>query len=109
MVRIIVNDLNNPRRGTQEFEGASGSSILEICEAHPLKVELNHACGGFCSCTTCHVVIDEGAELLSEKEEDEEDRLEMLEQLKPSSRLGCQARLSGNEGRLVLTIPEVEY
>ena len=109
MVRIVITDVNNPHLGTKEITGTEGSSLLDICESHPLDVELNHSCGGFCACSTCHVIVEKGAELLSEKEEDEEDRLGITESATPKSRLGCQARLVASEGELVLTIPEVEY
>jgi len=30
-----------------------------------------HACGGNCACTTCHIWVKEGAENLSEMDDDE--------------------------------------
>ena len=48
--------------------------MLDIAIAN--EIELDHNCGGSCACTTCHVIVKEGAENLSEKEEDEEDRLD---------------------------------
>ena len=41
-----------------------------------LGVPLEHACGGSCACTTCHVIIREGEKNLSEMQDDEADRLE---------------------------------
>lgn len=69
-------------------------SVLDIALAH--GIDLPHNCGGNCACTTCHVIVREGAENLSPMEEDEEDRLDLAPGLTPSSRLGCQAVVRGD-------------
>lgn len=69
-------------------------SLLDIALAH--KVPMGHNCGGSCACTTCHVIVREGMDHLSEMEPDEEDRLDMAEGLTLSSRLGCQAVVKGD-------------
>jgi 2Fe-2S ferredoxin len=75
-------------------------SLLDIALAN--GIELEHNCGGSCACTTCHVIVREGAENLSEMAEDEEDRLDMAEGLTIHSRLGCQAVVHGD---VVVEIP----
>ena len=67
-------------------------------------VELEHACGGNCACTTCHVIVKQGEENLSDMEEDEEDRLYMADGLTLHSRLGCQAVVKGD---VTVEIPDV--
>jgi 2Fe-2S ferredoxin len=79
----------------QTFEGRPGESILEIAIAN--DVPLQHACGGFCACTTCHIHVKEGLESLSTSEEDESERIERVQDLKPFSRLGCQAKLGKSD------------
>ena len=59
-------------------------------------IALEHACGGSCACTTCHVIIKEGEQHLSEMEDDEADRLDTAWGLTAQSRLGCQAVISGD-------------
>jgi 2Fe-2S ferredoxin len=76
-------------------------SLLDIALAH--GIELEHNCGGSCACTTCHVVVKEGEENLSEMQEDEEDRLDTAEGLTIHSRLGCQAVVRGD---VVVEIPK---
>ena len=76
-------------------------SLLDIALAN--GIELEHNCGGSCACTTCHVIVREGTENLSEMAEDEEDRLDMAEGLTIPSRLGCQAVVRGD---VVVEIPE---
>ncbi len=63
------------------------------------------ACGGVCACSTCHVYVDEGRELLSEPSEDEEDVLDKAFDVRPHSRLGCQARIE-REGLVTVRISQ---
>ena len=73
----------------------AGDTILDAALAN--GIELPHECGGNCACTTCHVVVLEGAEQLSAPEEVELDRVSTADGWTPESRLGCQALLSGGE------------
>jgi 2Fe-2S ferredoxin len=77
-------------------------SFLDIAEN--FGILLDHACGGSCACTTCHVWIKEGAEGLSEAEDDELDRLDMAADQQLNSRLGCQAVIT-RPGAYVVEIP----
>lgn len=69
-------------------------SVLDIALNH--GIELQHACGGFCACTTCHVIVKEGEESLTPMEDDEEDRIYMADNVTIRSRLGCQAVVRGD-------------
>lgn len=69
-------------------------SILDV--ALNFGVPLEHACGGNCACTTCHVIIRAGSGNLSEMDDDEADRLDTAWDLTPTSRLGCQAVVTGD-------------
>ncbi len=82
-----------PDRLPFAHHGAPGS-LLDV--AKNFDVPLEHACGGNCACTTCHVIIRQGAQNLSEMEDDEADRLDTAWDLTPQSRLGCQAVIKGD-------------
>src|SRR5688572_28716109 len=82
-VRFIEQDV--------EVEVPEGSSLLDA--ARKVGAPEGSACGGVCACSTCHVYVEEGAELLSEAEEDEEDILDKAFDVRLNSRLGCQAKL----------------
>jgi 2Fe-2S ferredoxin len=69
-------------------------SILDICMGN--HIELDHACGGVCACSTCHVQLMEGSKSCNDATEDEEDQLEEAYDLKASSRLGCQCVPDGS-------------
>ena len=78
------------------------SSFLDIALNHGIHLE--HACGGNCACTTCHVWVKEGQELLSEASDDELDRLDMAADLQLNSRLGCQVVIE-RPGEVVVEVP----
>lgn len=69
-------------------------SLLDIALNNGLHLE--HACGGSCACTTCHIIVRAGQNNLSEMDDDEADRVEMAPGLTLHSRLGCQAVVKGD-------------
>jgi 2Fe-2S ferredoxin len=79
---------------TPYHEHGKEGSLLDI--ALNYGIELQHACGGNCACTTCHVIVKQGEENLSGMEDDEDDRLYMADGLTLHSRLGCQAVVEGD-------------
>ena len=95
----VIFHLEDPEglTGTPQKEwklmGGEGESVLEVAMDHGINIE--HACGGVCACSTCHVYIESGSESLSEPTEAEEDRVEEAPGLKRNSRLSCQCEISG--------------
>ena len=69
-------------------------SFLDV--AMNLGIPLEHACGGSCACTTCHLFVKKGEQNLSEAQDNELDRLDTAWDLRPNSRLGCQAVIKGD-------------
>jgi 2Fe-2S ferredoxin len=61
------------------------------------------ACGGVCACSTCHVYVETGSELLTPAADDEEDILDKAFDVQMGSRLGCQAKIQ-REGLIELRI-----
>ena len=78
-------------------------SVLDVLLGHGIQLE--HACGGNCACTTCHVVVKSGIGKLSEASEEEEDLLDKAPGLTPTSRLGCQAVIEDPDAELVIVVP----
>ncbi|MDI3286957.1 2Fe-2S iron-sulfur cluster-binding protein [Polyangium sp. 15x6] len=76
---------------TYDVEVPIGTSLLEA--ARKVEAPEGSACGGVCACSTCHVYVLRGKELLSEAEEDEEDILDKAFDVRLNSRLGCQAKI----------------
>jgi len=88
-------------RGYGEIEVPIGTSILEA--AQKLDAPEGYACGGVCACSTCHVYVLSGEELLSDMEDDENDILDKAFDVRASSRLGCQSKIL-NEGTIEVEI-----
>ncbi|MBA3973152.1 MAG: ferredoxin [Candidatus Solibacter sp.] len=84
-------------------EHGKPKSFLDIAEHFGFHIE--HACGGSCACTTCHVVVKTGEKFVSEIEDDEADRVEMAADLQLGSRLGCQAVITSNDADVTVEIP----
>ena len=47
-------------------------------------IDLEHACGGVCACSTCHVIVKEGLETCNEATDDENDQLDEAPGITPS-------------------------
>ena len=75
-------------------EHGKPESVLDVCLNFGMHLE--HACGGNNACTTCHVIVREGMDNLSEMDDDEADRLQMAPGLTLRSRLGCQCVVEGD-------------
>jgi 2Fe-2S ferredoxin len=77
-------------------------SFLDVAENN--DIFLDHACGGVCACSTCHVLIKAGESGLTAADDDELDRLDMAADQQLNSRLGCQAVIT-RPGDYVVEIP----
>lgn len=84
-----------------------GDILLDVALEN--GVDMPHECGGNCACTTCHIHVLEGTELLSTPEEVEQDRLLSAENLKANSRLGCQAILQGQGAVVIELVKEATW
>jgi 2Fe-2S ferredoxin len=72
------------------IEGEAGLSVMEIIRNAGIE-EILALCGGSCSCSTCHVYVDEAwADRLPTMSEDEDDLLSGSDHRRINSRLSCQ-------------------
>ncbi len=71
---------------------AQGTAILEACQH--AKIDLDHFCGGQCSCGTCRIIVISGQDFISRIEPKEELVLGAKNQAK-GCRLACQAKILG--------------
>ena len=84
-----------------EIEVPVGTTILQA--AQQIEAPEGYACGGVCACSTCHVYVVKGANLLSSQEEEEEDMLDKAFDVRANSRLGCQSKIL-KEGEIEVEI-----
>lgn len=92
-----------PNGSLKTVEANVGETVLQVAHLHDLPLE--GACGGSLACSTCHVLLDE--EYFNDKDisEDENDMLDLVMDLKSTSRLGCQIILNKNMDGIKITIP----
>lgn len=81
---------------------AKGEHLLEVAIENGINIE--HACGGVCACSTCHIYVEKGMTEVTEATEAEEDRVEEAPGLQINSRLSCQCELKG-DGPIVVRVP----
>ncbi len=89
-MKIKVTDRNGIKH---ELEGDTNSTLMEILRDAGLEIEA--ACGGCCSCATCHVYVNEKwLDKVNPKGDEEESMLDQAFDIKNNSRLSCQIPLS---------------
>lgn len=106
MSKLIVKD----RSGTQhelDVERLAKLSVMEIIRDSGAE-QILALCGGCCSCSTCHIYVDEAdLDRLPAMSDDENDLLEMSENRTPFSRLSCQIQFREElDGLKVAVAPE---
>jgi 2Fe-2S ferredoxin len=99
-IKILPHSEYCPEGATIKAE--AGRSLCETLLANGIAIE--HACDMVCACTTCHVIVREGFQSLSEMTENEEDLLDRAWGLEPNSRLSCQAILAQTD--VTIEIPK---
>ena len=96
----------NTDDGPVTVEVPVGTSLLEAAQrGHAPE---GSACGGGCACSTCHVYVRKGVNLLDDMEDEENDILDKAFAVESTSRLGCQARIA-REGVLEVEITRESY
>ncbi|HEY0190299.1 MAG TPA: 2Fe-2S iron-sulfur cluster-binding protein [Kofleriaceae bacterium] len=90
-------------KGPLTIDCKAGISILDVAEECGARV--GHACGGNLACSTCHVWVHAGVDSLPEITDKENDIMDKAFDVRPESRLGCQAQL-GAEDVVVEITPE---
>lgn len=101
MPRIVFIDPDGTRH---EVQAPVGSTLLEV--AHDNDIEIEGACEGSLSCSTCHVIVDpDDYDRLPAPSEDEEDMLDLAFGLTPTSRLGCQITVTDEIDGLTVRLP----
>jgi 2Fe-2S ferredoxin len=96
--------------GTEQVIDAENNwSLMQVAVAN--KVEgIEGACGGSMACATCHVYIHpDWAERViaqdNEQCEEEEDMLDVAFDVRDTSRLGCQVKLTDELDGLIVALP----
>ena len=93
-----------PDGTAQALRVSAGPTLLDVARMHDIAIE--GACGGSMACATCHIVVDEADfDRLPAPSAEEEDMLDLAADLRPTSRLGCQIRLTAAIDGLTVRVP----
>ena len=102
MGNIRVTDLEGQ---THEIAATEGLSLME--NIYDAGIPIKAACFGCCSCSTCHVYVDEQwLGKTGEPAEDEADILDMVIDLNENSRLSCQIKYNDSLDGIHVTLSE---
>src|SRR3712207_2868211 len=103
MVKITYIDVAGTARSV---DAEVGSTVMENAIRNAVP-GIEAECGGACACATCHVyVAEEWRGATGEPGPMEEDMLDFAYDVRPTSRLSCQIKVSDALDGLVVTVPE---
>jgi 2Fe-2S ferredoxin len=103
MVKITFVQEDGTR---QEVDAAPGLTVMEAAKSVDVP-GIDAECGGACACATCHVYVDEAwKEKTGDPSPMEEDMLDFAFDVRPTSRLSCQIKVSAELDGLKVTVPE---
>ena len=103
MPKITYTDKDGKSR---TVDAEDGSTVMETAIRNNIP-GIEAECGGACACATCHVYVDEAwRAAVGEPSPMEEDMLDFGYDVRPSSRLSCQIKVTDELDGLVVRIPE---
>ncbi|MFK7839609.1 MAG: 2Fe-2S iron-sulfur cluster-binding protein [Bdellovibrionales bacterium] len=101
-----------PDGSRQRATAKNNQSIMQTALENKIK-GIEGLCGGCIGCATCHIYIPEEWQSRVNKEdneqsEEEKDMLETAENVKNTSRLGCQIKLTKALNQLIISLPTTQ-
>ena len=89
-----------------DVDAENGSTVMENAIRNSVP-GIEAECGGACACATCHVYVDDAwAEIVGAPEAMEEDMLDFAFDVRPTSRLSCQIKVTADLDGLIVRLPE---
>ncbi|PKO84022.1 MAG: hypothetical protein CVU17_05425 [Betaproteobacteria bacterium HGW-Betaproteobacteria-11] len=89
----------------QTLDATEGETVMQLATGNGVP-GIEGACGGFCSCATCHVYVESDHALPPIADDEEAMLAGTAASLEANSRLGCQIRLTPELDGLVVRMPE---
>lgn len=91
---------------SHETEGEVGSTVMETAIRNSVPGVVAE-CGGACTCATCHVYVDDTwSKRVGGPSVMEEDMLDFAYDVRDTSRLSCQIKVSDELDGLIVRVPE---
>ncbi len=90
---------------SRTVDGEDGSTVMETALRNSIP-EILAECGGACACATCHIYVDEAwIEKTGKASPMEEEMLDFAFEVRPTSRLSCQIKITPTLDGLTVTTP----
>jgi 2Fe-2S ferredoxin len=90
---------------THTVDADIGSTVMEAAMRNGIDAIVAE-CGGSCTCATCLVHVDDKwGEIVGPPSSEEEDMLDMAFEVKPTSRLACQIKVTEALDGLIVHTP----
>jgi len=103
MPKIIYIEHDGTERAV---DAEAGATVMETAIRNSVP-GIVAECGGACSCATCHVHVDEAwSEKVGPPSPMEEDMLDFAFDVRPTSRLSCQIKVTDELDGLIVRTPE---
>src|SRR5712672_2432229 len=94
---------------TRTIDVENGATVMEAAIRNAIP-GIEAECGGACACATCHVFVDEAwFEKTGGPAEMEEDMLDFAFDVRPTSRLSCQIKVTDALDGLIVRVPEKQF
>ena len=94
---------------TRTIDVENGATVMEAAIRNAVP-GIEAECGGACACATCHVyVADEWSEIVGKPSQMEEDMLDFAFEVRPTSRLSCQIKVTPALDGLVVRTPKSQH
>jgi 2Fe-2S ferredoxin len=91
---------------SRTVDAEAGTTVMETAIRNGVP-GIEAECGGACSCATCHVHVDDAwTEKAGKPSPMEEDMLDFAFDVRPTSRLSCQIKVTDELDGLVVHTPE---
>ena len=98
-----------PDGSEQVVDTDTGLTLMESAKMNDVP-GIEAECGGACACATCHVYVDDGwRDKTGTPSQMEEDMLDFAFDVRESSRLSCQIKLTPELDGLVVRVPAKQF
>ncbi|MEO0799179.1 MAG: 2Fe-2S iron-sulfur cluster-binding protein [Pseudomonadota bacterium] len=98
-----------PDGSKQTVEVAAGVTVMEAAKLNLID-GIEAECGGACACATCHVYVAEAwGEKAGKPGAMEEDMLDFAFDVRETSRLSCQIKVSDDLDGLEVLVPDKQF
>jgi ferredoxin-2, mitochondrial len=102
---VTITYVDTKNEASKTVQAEIGKDLLSV--AHEYNIDLEGACGGEMACATCHLIFEKKVfDTLPEKEEEEEDMLDLAFEVTETSRLGCQILVREDFDGTTVKIPD---